>query len=289
MAKNQALAKAASDEELAELNDVYQSEEFTSGPKVPRIEFTAKDVVEVSGVGKTKKIKVITAAGEFIKSVQSETETDEAGKKIWEKEELGDQIEGIVLYKRMQLRMFVQDGKEGHYISSAPYDSKNEKVALFENKKKIATGTPEELQEEYTYEAENDKKQKYQKCDLKEEKILFILNAADGEVYQLTVRGSSVWALSAYEKALDPLKPTNVLTRFNSEPMVKGDNNWNQMTFENVRKVTSAEASKIKELQTNIVTALAQYKSSRNSSDDESEEEEETQAEKVDRKNKKTF
>src|ERR1035437_10194958 len=105
---------------LAERKDMHPTEtgNFTR-ISLPRIGFASQDVVE----GKGKASKVTTEAGTFFIEKQTE-ETDAEGKKIWSKEEIGKEWEGIILYHRYQLS-FYDEAKE-EYSSTPVYDSQDE-------------------------------------------------------------------------------------------------------------------------------------------------------------------
>lgn len=242
------LTKAASDDLLNQLSESYVQEENTQGILLPRLGFYSQDKTEETGKGKDKKIKVIAAAGEFFIEKQTD-ELDENGKKIWEKTEIGDSFEGIILYKRHQLKMYDESTEE--YTSSPIYDSKDEVLPLFCNKKEIARGTPAELKEQYLFTDRTGKT----KSALEENRILYVLYK--DEVYQLNLRGSSMYSLMAYERVINP---TTVVTEFSSEAMEKGEISWNKMTFKAVRKLTEKEAHQVLEIQRDTNEAVAASK-----------------------------
>jgi hypothetical protein len=244
------IAKKASDEVLAQLADSYPTEEGSSSIQLPRIGFVSQDKTEEVGSGRNKKINVIQAAGEFFTERPGEEVNEETGKKEWEKEDIGEEFEGTIFFKRHQLKMF--DGEK--FTSSPVFDSQDEIIPLFCDRKEVDRGTPAELKSKYMVTGTDGKKRSL----LEDTRILYVL--FDGEVYQLNLRGSSMYSLLSYEKTV---KAPTVLTRFSSEAMKKGDISWNKITFKTVRSVNADEAAKIIELQKNareaIVATKAQF------------------------------
>lgn len=253
-----AVAVAASDEVLAQLASAYPQEEGGKGIFLPRLGMVSQDVVETTGTGKNKKTNIITPAGEFFIEQQTD-ELDEDGKKKWERQELGDTIEGIIFYKRHQLRMYDEDTEE--YTSSPVYDSPDEILPLFCNKKEVARGTPKELKAKYMF---TDKKGKV-KSALEDNRVLYVLK--DGEAYQMSLRGSSMYSLLSYEKGVQP--PT-VVTQFTSEPNENGGIAWNKMLFKALRKLNAKEAKQVADLQKNTAETIKASKESYQKADDKS-------------------
>jgi hypothetical protein len=246
VAKKAETAVAASEEALASLGGAYPQEQNTRGIILPRIGLVSQDITETIGTGRNKEVKIIQPAGEFYIERESD-ELDENGKKKWEREYIGDEFEGIIFYKRYQLSHYDGD----RYTSSPVYDTQNEIIPLFLDRKQIKKGTPAELKEEYMY-TDTDKKRK---CSLQENRILYVLY--NGETYQMNLRGSSMFALLAYERNV--VAPT-VITKFSSETREKGDVVWNQMKFTIVRKVNAHEAEEVLELQQSTTEAIAASK-----------------------------
>ena len=227
---------------LAELKDAFPVESggFTR-IQLPRIAYDAQDVME--GEGKNKK--VVLEAGTF--SLNKETvETDKEGKKIWGKEEIGKEIEGIILYYRYQLSLY--DEATELYTSSSVFDSQDEIIPLWSDKKQIAKGTPAELKALYQFVDSKDGKTK---SKLKDNRILYILYK--DELHQLDLHGSSMYSFMKYAKSVTP---PAVLTHFSSELQTKGKIEWNMMTFKVLRSVTPEELKdnlqKVKEIQAAI-------------------------------------
>lgn len=252
------LMKPASDDVLAQLEEGYATEEGGRGIYLPRIDLLSKDKVETTGTGKNKKVKVLEAAGEFSINKQSE-EIGEDGKKKWEKEEIGTEFEAIIFFKRYQMRHF--DEATEKYTSSPIFDSKDEVIPLFSDKKQVDKGTMEELQAKYMHTNKNGK----QVSALEQNRILYVLK--DGEAYQMNLRGSSMYQLMAYERAVG--SPTSVVTKFSSEETTKGDNTWNMMTFIAVRKINEGEARKVLELKESTLEAIRASKAGFEKSDEQ--------------------
>ncbi len=250
MSKKETSLAIADDSLLQQLAESYPQEQGGKGIILPRLGMISQDKTEETGKGKDKQITVVAAAGDFFIDRQTE-EVDEEGKKIWAKEELGDSIEGIIFFKRHQLRMY--DEATETYTSSPVYDSQDEVIPLFCDKKEVARGTPTELKAKYLFTDKTGK----EKSALEDNRILYVLY--NGEPYQMNLRGSSMWSLLSYEKTVQA--PT-VVTQFGSEAMQKGDIAWNKMTFKALRKITTEEAEKILELQTNAKEAIRLSKES---------------------------
>lgn len=227
---SKAVATQASEESLAALRNEFPQEPGFTRVMLPRITFKSQDVTE----GKGKAMKVVLEAGTFIEERETEDFDEETGKKIWEKTELGKEIEGVIIFPRKQLKYFDESTEE--FTSSPVYDTDDEIVPLFCNKVEIAKATPAMLKESYKY---TDKDGKV-KSKLEENRILYILR--DGELFQLNLRGSSMYSFLAYaRKTLAP----SVVTKMNSESKEKGTIAWNQMTFIPARNLDQAEITDV--------------------------------------------
>lgn len=201
---------------LAELKDLYPAEQGGFNRiSLPRIGFASQDVVE----GKGKASKVTTEAGTFFIERQTD-ELDENGKKIWNKEEIGATLDGIILYHRYQLSYYDESKEE--YSSTPVYDSQDEVLPLFCAKKQVAKGTPAELKKLYKFVGEDGK----EKSKLKDNRIVYVLYK--DELFQLNLHGSSMYSFMKYVRTVNP--PT-VITTFASEFQEKGKIQWNMMTF----------------------------------------------------------
>lgn len=229
---SRAVALVASDKELAALRNEFPIESSYQRILLPRLGLISQDVTE----GRGKSLKVIAEAGIFYIDRQEDEENAETGKKDWNREELGTSVEAIILYQRKQLRFY--DGEK--YTSSPIYDSNDEVVPLFKDKAEVARGIPKELQARPEFQGTTAKGKPTSK--LEENRILYVLYK--GEIYQLNIRGTSMFAFFKYSREVTP---NTVLTEFDSEPKENGATKWNQMTFKKVRVITSKEAKEVME------------------------------------------
>lgn len=243
--KGTEIALAPDEKALAELRQEFPAEVGFSQIMLPRISMTSQDVSEGKGKAKT----VVTEAGTFFLEQQTDA-VDENGKKKWQKDEIGTEIEGIILFRRKQLRYF--DEKSETYTSSPAYDEDTEIVPLFCNKSEVARGTPKDLQARSEYQITKDGKTT---SKLEENRILYVLYK--DEVYQLNLRGSSMYSFMSYSRSV--LVPS-VLTRFSSEAMEKGQIAWNKMTFEVVRQLNADETNNILERVRKIKADIGEMK-----------------------------
>lgn len=245
-----------SEETLAMLRQEYPTEVGFNRTLLPRFGLISQDVIE----GKGKNIKVVAEAGTFYveKQGDEEEEIEVDGKKVtrkkWNREELGTEAEGIVVYQRKQLKYY--DESTEKYTSSPVYDTEDEVIPLFLDKKEIARGTPTELKAKYPGTNAAGKAVSL----LEENRILYVLLGEESEIFQLNLRGSSMYSFLTYaRKTLVP----SVLTKFNSEAKEKGSIEWNMMTFEQVRPLTQVEAEqvleKVGEIKNGITSEKAFY------------------------------
>lgn len=239
---------------LAELKASFPVEAGFTRVFLPRLGMNSQDKFE----GKGKSAKLVKEAGQFFKEVQTD-EVDEEGKKVWNKEDLGTEIEGIILYQRKQLRMF--DEATEKYTSSPIYDSEDDVVPLFCDKKEVAKGTPAELKAMYKFLDKDGK----EKSKLEDNRILYVL--MNGDVYQMNLRGSSMYSWLTYARKVSP--PT-VVTAFGSEAKEKGSINWNQMTFTPKRGISPEELNVVMEKVSEIKQGIEAEKNyySKNSKDE---------------------
>lgn len=243
--KTTAVAVLPSAETLAELRDAFPVEAGYSQVQLPRLGMFAQDQTE----GKGKAMKVVSEAGTFFIDKQTDEE-DAEGKKKWEKEEIGTELEGIIFFQRKQLKYF--DETTETYTSSAVYDGEDEVVPLFTNKAEVARGTPAELRARPEYQFEKDGKVK---SKLEDNRILYVLK--DGEVYQMNLRGSSMYSYMTYARKV---LPPSVLTVMNSEAKEKGSIAWNQMTFTEKRKLSAKEIEEVQEKLEEVRKAVKEQK-----------------------------
>ncbi len=175
--KNTAVANVASDEALAELGSEFPRDPGFQAVMPPRLGMYSQDKTEK--VGKTYKI--IQEAGTFY-TEQATDETDNDGKKVWAKDELGTDIEGIILFQRKQLSFY--DGVS--FISSPIYDTEDEVMPLWKDRAEIDRGTVAELQSREEYTGVNPRTGKPQ-SKLEENRILYVLfkKPEEDDEYQL--------------------------------------------------------------------------------------------------------
>jgi hypothetical protein len=250
--KETGLANVADQETLALLQESYPVEQTTNRIQLPRLGMYSQDKTEESKNPKTgkKEIKILAEAGTFYTENQTDEE-DENGKRIWAKTDIGTSIEGVILYQRKQLSYYDEATEE--YTSSPVYDTDEEIVPLWCNKKEIARGTPKELKAMYEYVADGKTKSK-----LKDNRILYV--EYNGEVYQMNLHGSSMYSFLTYSRSL--LAPS-VVTAMSSEAKEKGTIAWNQMSFSPVRKLTQQEAmdvlAKVQDIRMTVAMEKDQY------------------------------
>lgn len=201
---------------LKQLREAYPTEPGSMRIQLPRLGMVSQDKTE----GKGKAMKVVEEAGTFFIEQQTD-EVNEEGKKVWVKDELGTKIEGVILFQRKQLRMYDESTEE--FTSSPVYDTDDEIVPLWCNKKEIARDTPAKLKAMYKFVDKEGK----EKSKLEDNRILYILYK--GTVYQMNLRGSSMYSFMTYARKNIP---NTVITRFSSGAKEKGTIAWNQMTFD---------------------------------------------------------
>lgn len=250
--KKNEVAAPLDQETLNKLRDNFPADPSAMRIQLPRLSLLSQDKTEESGKGKDKTIKVIEAAGTFFRERQGDEVDEETGKKEWLREELGEYIDGIIVFQRKQLRMY--DESTEQYTSSPIFDSKDEVIPLFCDGKEVGRGTPEELKAKYEY---TDKKDGKVKSALRDEKILYVL--FEDQLYQLNLRSTSMFAYMSYARKV---VPPSVVTRFSSEPKEKGDIEWNQMTFNAIRTLDSEEAEKVIAAQEELKHVIAMEKAS---------------------------
>lgn len=200
---------------------------------LPRLTMTSQDKTE----GKGKQMKVVEEAGTFFIERQSD-EKDKDGKLKWDRTEIGTGLKAIILFQRKQLRFYDADAKK--FTSSPIYDTDDEVLPLFCDKKEVGRGTPAELKALEEYQGFTSKNKPTSK--LEDNRILYVLH--EGEVFQLNLRSTSMYAYKNYVRDLNKeggLVPSTVMTEFGSEAMENGATRWNGMTFDNVRTLSKKE------------------------------------------------
>ena len=221
MKKSTEITTTASKESLETLEKLYPKEQSFSRILLPRITFLSQDKME----GKGKNMKVVAEAGTFISE-----KPNEAGE--WEKEELGKEIDVQIFYHRRQLRYW--DATNESFVNSPIYDTDEDIIPLFQDKKEIARGTQKELQARYP--ALEGRKT----SPLQDERVLYVLYR--GEAYQMSIKGGSKWAFLTYSRKVNP---STVTTTISSEEKENGSITWNQMIFAEGSKISEKEAREI--------------------------------------------
>lgn len=250
------LTTKLSAEQMEMLENSYPVESTFNRILLPRLGMVSQDVTE----GKGKAMKVVTEAGTFFTELQTDEIDEDTGKKVWTKTELGTEIEGIILYERKQLRFY--DSANENYTSSPIYDSEDQVVLLFCDKQEVARGTPAELKALPQFQGLTAKGKATSK--LEENRILYVL--MDEVVYQMTLRGSSMYSFLNYKKEV---KPNTVVTKMGSEAKENGAIAWNQMTFEAVRAIASKEFDVVMGHITEITNAVKMEQAFYNKKDSE--------------------
>lgn len=253
-----ALMKAPDESVLALLRAEFPTEPSFQRALLPRLFVLNKDEREETKVNGKKEIKVITEAGTFIREKQETNPengelvlNEDTGKPEWTKEELGDSIEGIIVFQRKQLRYY-DEGTE-QYTSSPVYDNEDEVLPLFCDKAEVDRGTPAELKAKYPGVTRAGKP----KSNLEDNRILYVL--VDGELHQMNLRGTSMFAYMDFARKARPAVPA-VLTSFGSEHMEKGDIEWQKMTFTVSRPLSADEVNEVVEKVREIKDGIEQEK-----------------------------
>lgn len=241
MSNNTQVSVTLTDDQRALLDQLTPQEQGYTRISLPRLGMYSQDKFE----GKGKSAVLVKEAGMFYTEVPP---TEKDGE--WTKQELGTQMEGIVLYHRKQLSYY--DNATEKYTSSPIYDMPEDVIPLFLDGKEVQRGTPAELKAKYAYTDPDDGKVK---SKLEDMRVLYILK--DGQVYQMSLRGSSMWSFSKYAKSC---LVSSVLTRFCSESKENGSIAWNQMTFDALREITPEEASVVIDNLQKITTSIAEEK-----------------------------
>ena len=241
MSNNTQVSVTLTDDQRALLGQLTPQEQGYTRISLPRLGMYSQDKFE----GKGKSAVLVKEAGMFYTEVPP---TEKDGE--WTKQELGTQMEGIVLYHRKQLSYY--DNATEKYTSSPIYDMPEDVIPLFLDGKEVQRGTPAELKAKYAYTDPDDGKVK---SKLEDMRVLYILK--DGQVYQMSLRGSSMWSFSKYAKSC---LVSSVLTKFNSEAKENGSIAWNQMTFDALREITPEEASVVIDNLQKITTSIAEEK-----------------------------
>lgn len=240
------MTKKLTEEQLALLNESYPVAEESNRLTLPRFGMLSKDIVETTGTGKNKKIKVVQAAGTFF-TERDLGEVDENGKKVWTKEFLEDETaEVIITFHRFQLRKY--DSSLEKFISTPIYDTADQVLPLYLDKQIIKRGTEAELQALYPALTQKGKPT----SDLKKDLILFVVYK--DELFQSNVSQSTKYEFLTYKKSINP---STVVTELSSKEETFGDNTYRKMMFKNVRMIDADEFEIVTESQTTLKEAVA--------------------------------
>ncbi len=240
MSKSKEVTTKADAEALENLRNSYPVEAGFQRVLLPRLGFYSQDKFE----GKGKSAKLVQEAGIFFSEHQTDEVNDE-GKKVWEKEEIGDSLQAVIVYQRKQLKYF--DGEK--YTSSPIYDTDTEVLPLFKDKEEVHRGTPAELKAIKEYQGVSAKGKAISK--LEENRVLYVLYK--GELHQLSLRGTSMYSFLTYARNT---LPPSVLTKFTSEPKENGAIAWNVMNFDVKRDLNANEIAEVQEHIDNIKKAI---------------------------------
>jgi len=217
----------------------------------PRISFTSQDVTE----GKGKTMKVVEEAGTFF--IEKPTDnTDEKGKRIYGKDEIGKSFEGVIFFTRKKLSYY--DQAAGKFISSSLYDQDTDEVVLWQDGKQVTKGTKVELQAPYMFVKEDGKKS----CKLAENKVLYVWY--NNEIFELTIKGTSMFEYSGYYKNCMG-EPNKNLTLISSIEAENGATRWNKTTYKRVRQLTQDEWDTTRALAAEMLKGIADEKAYFNS------------------------
>lgn len=234
-------SKELSAEQLATLNESYPVSEGSNRVSYPRFGMLSKDITEVSGTGKNKKIKIINPAGSFF-TEKDLGEVNDEGKKTWTREYLdADTAEVIIAFHRRQLRMY--DSSLEKFYSTPIFDNADQVVSLYLDKQVIKKGTQAELQAMWPALTQKGKPT----SKLKEETILYVIYKE--ELYQCTLSQSSKWEFKNYARGLNP---STVITELGSKEETFGDNTFRKIVFKNKRMIDADEFEIVSENQSNL-------------------------------------
>lgn len=236
------MTKKITEEQLALLNDSFPVSNDESRIIYPRFGMLGKDVVEVSGAGKNKKVTVLQAAGSFYTEKDEGEINEETGKKKWTKTFIdGETVDIIISFQRKQLRMYDQSLKK--YYNSQIFDDSNQFLSLFLDRQVVKKGTQKELQAMFPTLTQKGKPS----SKLEEEIILYVIY--EGETYQMNVPKSAKWDFKDYAKLGNP---SACITTLGSIEETKGDNTYSKVTFKKGRTIDRDEFEKVRENQTTL-------------------------------------
>lgn len=216
------------------VGDSYLPKENTFIRKTfPRISFTSQDKTE----GKGKTMTVTEEAGTFFLEKPTD-ETDDKNKKIWSHVEIGKSLEGVIFFTRKKLSYY--DQPNNAFISSSYFDQDNDEIVLWSAGKQIGKGNKESLQKLYREEIKDPKDPTKKKIvnNLAENKVLYVWYK--DEVYELTVKGTSMYSYSSYYKDCNG-EPNKNLTLMTPEDCENGSISWSKIIYKRVRQLSQSE------------------------------------------------
>lgn len=231
--KTEEVTTEASAEALNELANLFPQADSFNRTQFPKLVFKSQTQLD-------DEENVVVKAGTFFLDEPTDEE-DEDGKVKWTHNDLGQKIEGHIIYHRKRLQMWDADTEE--FYSTPMFDNALETIPLFKSGEFIEQGTPAQLKALYSENKEVDDKKTGEKKMIKVSKlrdaaVLYII--IDGKLTELTIAGSSMWSFKEY------LKKTAVpatITEFSSTKEQQGSNKWNKMAFKALRNPTAEEAS----------------------------------------------
>jgi hypothetical protein len=211
----------ASAEALAALAAMFPQEDVINRRQFPKLTFKSQTVLDED------EETILVKAGTFF--IERPTDEEEDGKKVWEKVELGKELDGHIILHRKKLQYWDADNEE--FISSPIFDDASEMVSLFKSGDFVTSGTVAELKSLYPetkkyIDKKSGEEKEYVGSKLKDATVLYVLVA--GELLELTIQGTSRKSWLGYLKTT--AVPT-VITHFTSTPQKVGSTKWNQMEF----------------------------------------------------------
>jgi len=266
MAKGKEIVKAASEESRAALAQLFPTEPGFVGKQFPRFGLVSQDITQERKNPKTgkKEIEVLTEAGTFF--IERETDEEEdvidektgkktGTKKVWDRIELGTEVEAIIAFQRKQLKYY--DESTETYTSSSVYDHDDEVVKLFCAGAQVDEGLPAELKAKYPGVSKSGKP----KSELEDNRLVYVLlpGYEDEGLFQMNLRGTSMYSYLKYTRETRPAANA-VLTLLSSEAKEAGTIRWSQMSFSNERPVSSDERDRVEELTRELIEAVQQRK-----------------------------
>lgn len=235
-------------EQIDALNEAFPVTGESNRVSLPRFGMLSKDITEVSGTGKNKKVNIIQSAGSFY-TEKDEGEVDpETGKKVWTKNFIdGETVDVIIAFHRRQLRMY--DASLEKFYSTPVFDNATQVLPLYLDKQVVMRGTQLELQAKFPHRTLKGKPS----SKLKEETILYVVY--EGEMYQMNLSQSSKWTFKDYARQGNP---SLTITTLGSIEDTFGDNTFSKVTFTKGRMISSEEFEIVSEGQNALKETVEQ-------------------------------